>query len=448
VKGDELVEYESVQNWLDSLNQSALTRGKAGLTKNAKYVRLGVFLKYVSFTKMNPDQLLEEAKSDIDKTGHRVNDFFSFRAKEVSWNTAVTNIGFVRGFYTHSNIIFPRKYGVPKRKVSKVAKRDAKTAIYDYDEENGKTVFHNSTLQHFIQNLSFRDQTIALCLLSTGADATDLLKLNIEFVKDGRGKISDKKRFFWHSNREKTSIPFKVYFSEEATEFLKRYVEQERAGAEDNEPLFVTEDVGLHAQDNGKEKSERMDAHLLSISFRNAAKKMGYAKSRKQNPFRPKRFRHLFRTACGNAGIDNGYIEAFMGHSTSISASYLEKGNGTFLQEYVKVEPYLTVFGVSKTKVTEMGGEIEELKGSVQAMAKTEKIIHDKITELEDENSKLRKQIENMYTYVHKNLDPLLDVVNDIAKYEEGRVLLKKIQEEKQAKTLHDIREADNEDKF
>jgi len=425
VKGDELVEYESVQNWLDSLNQSALTRGKAGLTKNAKYVRLGVFLKYVSFTKINPDQLLEEAKSDIDKTGHRVNDFFSFRAKEVSWNSAVTNIGFVRGFYTHNNIVFPKKYGVPKRRVSKVAQRDAKTVIYDYDEENEKTVFHNGTLQHFIQNLSFRDQTIALCLLSTGADATDLLKLNLEFVKDGRGKISDKKRFLWHSNREKTGIPFKVYFSEEATEFLKRYVEQERADAEDNEPLFVTEDVGLHTKNNSKE-SERMDAHLLSISFRNAAKKMGYTKSNKQNPFRPKRFRHLFRTACGNASIDNGYIEAFMGHSTSISAGYLEKGNGTFLQEYVKVEPYLTVFGVSKTKVTEMGGEIEELKGSVQAMAKTEKIIHDKITELEDENSKLRKQIEDMYTFVHRNYDPLMEFVNTISDLPEFEELKEK----------------------
>jgi integrase len=433
VKGDELVEYESVQNWLDSLNQSALSRGKAGLTKNAKYVRLGVFLKYVSFTKTNPDQLLEEAKSDIDKTGHRVNDFFSFRAKEVSWNTTVTNIGFVRGFYTHNNIVFPKKYGVPKRKVSKVAQRDAKTVIYDYDEENEKTVFHNGTLQHFIQNLSFRDQTIALCLLSTGADATDLLKLNIEFVKDGKGKISDKKRFLWYSNREKTNVPFKVYFSEEATEFLKRYVEQERAGAEDNEPLFVTENVGLHARDNGKEKSERMDAHLLSISFRNAAKKMGYTKSNKQNPFRPKRFRHLFRTACGNAGIDNGYIEAFMGHSTSISAGYLEKGNGTFLQEYVKAEPYLTVFGVSKNQVTEMSESIAELKSEVKVLTKSGEAVTDKIADLEKENTQLKTQISSTYAYVHKNLDPLLDVVNAIADTEEGRELIKRINEEKQA---------------
>jgi len=447
VKGDELVEYESVQNWLDSLNQSALTRGKAGLTKNAKYVRLGVFLKYVSFTKMNPDQLLEEAKSDIDKTGHRVNDFFSFRAKEVSWNTTVTNIGFIRGFYTHNNIVFPKKYGVPKRKVSKVAQRDAKTVIYDYDEENGKTVFHNGTLQHFVQNLSFRDQTIALCLLSTGADATDLLKLDIDFIKD-KGKISDKKRFLWYDNREKTNTPFKVYFSEEATEFLKRYVEQERADASDDEPLFVTEDVGLHAQDNRKEKSERMDAHLLSISFRNAAKKMGYTKSHKQNPFRPKRFRHLFRTACNNANIDNGYIEAFMGHSTSISAGYLEKGNGTFLQEYVKVEPYLTVFGVSKNQVTEMSESMADLKSEVKVLTKSGEAVTDKVAALEKENTQLKTQISSIYAYVHKNLDPLVDVVNAIADTEEGKELLKKIQEEKQAKTLRDIKEADIGVKF
>ena len=435
MKGEELVEHESVKNWLDSLNQSALSRGKAGLTKNAKYVRLSVFLKYIDFTKMNPDQLLEEAESDVDKAGHRVNEFFSFRAKEVSWNSAVTNIGFIRGFYSHNNIVFPKKYGVPKRKVSKVSQRDTATAIYDYDEENGKTVFHNGTLQHFVQNLSFRDQTIALCLLSTGADATDLLKLNVGFVKDAKGKISDKKRFLWYSNREKTNIPFKVYFSEEATEFLRRYVEQERADASDDEPLFVTEDVGLHARDNGKEKSERMNAHLLSISFRNAAKKMGYTKSNKQSPFRPKRFRHLFRTACNQVSIDNGFIEAMMGHTTSVSAGYLEKGNGTLLQEYIKVEPYLTVFGVSKTKVTEMGGEIEELKDSVQVMAKTFK----------NENIKLRKQIENMYAFVHKNLDPLLDVVNAISETDEGRALLKRIQEEKQSKALRDIAEADRE---
>ena len=82
-------------------------------------------------------------------------------------------------------------------------------------------------MQHFMQNLSFRDQTIAICLLSTGADATDLLKLKVGFVKDGRGKITDAKRIFWHGNRAKTGKPFKTFFSKEATFFCRTVFPEE-----------------------------------------------------------------------------------------------------------------------------------------------------------------------------------------------------------------------------
>jgi hypothetical protein len=50
-----------------------------------------------------------------------------------------------------------------------------------------------------------------------------------------------------------------------------------------------------------------------------------------------------------------------------------------------------------------------------------------------------------MYRFVHKNLDPLVDVVNTIADTEEGRALLKRIQQEKQAETLMHKAEADKE---
>jgi integrase len=437
VKGEQLLESESVQKWFESLDQSSASRGKTGLSKNARAVRLGVFTKYVEYAKMNPDQLLEEAKQDIDKTGVTLMHFFKHRVDiGLSWNTVVTNLGFIRGFYTHNNVFFPRKFPVPKRKVSATSKRDIKTEIYGYDEENGEIIFRNGTLQHFVQNLSFRDQTIVLCLLSTGADATDLFKLNVEFVKDSRGKVSDKARFFWHSNREKTGTPFKVYFSEEATEFLRRYVEQERSGADDSEPLFATEDGG------------RMDAHLLSINFRVGAKKMGYTTKGKASPFRPKRFRHLFRTACGNANVDNGYTEAFMGHSSTVSASYLEQGNGLFLKEYLKVEPYLTVFGVNKSKVTELSGEVEELKGSVTTLVKTEGIIQDKMASLEQSNAslvqrntKLEAQIKSMYEFVHRNFDNLLEFVDAISDLPEFEEMKKKLVEAKETKARAEAEE-------
>ena len=54
---------------------------------------------------------------------------------------------------------------------------------------------------------------------------------------------------------------------------------------------------------NGKtiEVGGAMNAHQLAINLRRAAEKMGYTEE--TNPFRPKRFRHLFRTACGMAHI-------------------------------------------------------------------------------------------------------------------------------------------------
>jgi integrase len=409
VKGEELTKYQSVKSWLESLDASAQRRGKDGLTHEAKRMRLGRLWEYTAEGKISPDMLLEEAKEDIDKAGKRLKDYFDAKLESgTSHNTLVTNVGLLRGFYTHNNLVFPKKWGVPRRKVSKVSVRDEKTALYDYDGDKGEVVFKNGTLQHFVQNLNFRDQTIALSLLSTGADATDLLNLNVGFVKDGKGKLANVKRFFWHSNRAKTGEEFKTFFSEEATAFLKRYVEQERAGASDDEPLFPKED------------GERLDAHALAMNFRAAAGKMGYTKDRVTNPFRPKRFRHWFRTACGIAHIEEGYTKAMMGHANDVSAGYLERNKGLFEMEYVKVEPFVTVFGVSKNQVTEMSEAMTELKGEVKVLSKADEVFAEKITALEKENASL-KAFQKRLDFVVNNIDLLEDALRQIRKEREEK---------------------------
>jgi integrase len=367
-KGEDLLSFSSAKNWFQSLEESAVSRGK-NLTSAAKRVRFGKLYEYTMKGTINPDSLLEEAKTDINAAMKRLTDYFNQVQKEkgVDWNSACTSLSFLRGFYTHNGITFPKRFKIPKRRVSAVSKRDSKTEIYSYNEETDEIIFHNGTLQHFISNLNFRDQVIALSLLSTGADTADLLKLNVGFVKDGKGEISKVKRFLWHDNREKDGIEFKVYFSEEATQFLKRFVEQERAEAKDSEPLFVKED------------GQRLPAHALAMNFRLAAQKMGFTVDEESNPFRPKRFRHLFRTACGNAHIDAGFTMAMMGHASDISGSYLEKSDGLFLKEYVRAEPFVTVFGVSKNGLTDLTEEVQRLadwktEAEHQITEKTEKI--------------------------------------------------------------------------
>jgi integrase len=415
LKGDKLLNFESVQNWINSLDQMAKDRGKKGLTKNAKAMRLGRMWEYTNEGKLNPDKLLKEAQEDIDKAGERLRFYFAQKKLKTSHNTAVTSVGYIRGFYVHNGVAFPKRISTPKRKVSKVAKQDEKNSFYKYNSKTDEIEFKNGNLQQFIHNLNFRDQTIALCLLSSGADATDLLKLNVGFAKDGRGKIADLKRFFWHGNRAKTGQPFKTFFSEEATEFLKRYVEQERAEAKDDEPLFP------------KTNDEPLDAHVLSMNFREAAKKMGYTQKDKASPFRPKRFRHLFRTACAIAHIDPGYTKAMMGHASDVSASYLEQDSSIFEKMYVRAEPFLTVFRNGEYETKETLKEVKQLRHDLSEMTQKNLKLEAKTKEMdikiEDLNEQLKEATEMVYSF-----EPLLDLLGKVADIPEGQKLINKIQ--------------------
>ena len=109
LRGDALLKFESVQNWLDSLDQMAKIRGKNGLTKNAKAMRLGRMWEYTNKGELSPDELLAEAQEDIDKAGKRLSEYFEAKQSKVSFNSAITSFCYLRGFYTHNNLVFPKK---------------------------------------------------------------------------------------------------------------------------------------------------------------------------------------------------------------------------------------------------------------------------------------------------------------------------------------------------
>lgn len=405
VVGSELLEYESVKKWISSLEQSAVSKGKL-FTDEAKNVRLGRMMEYTNDGEISPNFLLEEAKQNIDATGKRLQDYFTTKLKSgTEWNSVVTNLCFLRGFYSHNDIVFPKRMKIPKRHISSVKKTDGKTEIYGYDETTNETVFHNGTLKHFFDNLSFRDQTIGLSMISTGADATDILNLKIGFVKDAKGNLSTVKRFPFHYKWLKDGIEFKTFFSVEATEYIRRYVQQERSNAKNDEYLFVKED------------GSQIPTHALSMNFRKAAEKMGYIVDDESNPFRPKRFRSLFRTACSVANIESGFVMAMMGHASDISTTYLEKSDGLFLKEYIKVEPYVTVYGVDKSQITLISENYDELKSNLSEVLKQQ----------QKDKEELKKQISDMYAFVHKTYDPAMELLNKISDIPEGKTLINKV---------------------
>jgi integrase len=360
--------------------------------------------EYCKLWNSNPTQLLAEEPEVIMD---RLNSFFywlqgekingrpkrkaSIKGKvkigktRISWNSARTALSYIRGFYTHNAVLFPKSFKMPNSRVAKVTKRDDKSDVWEVDDKGNARLNH--VLRHFISNLGFRDKTVALCLLSTGADARDLCSLDIDFVLDAKGKISEVDNYFWHSERSKDLVAFKTFMSKEASAMLRLYVEQNRKGAKPNEPIFVKTD------------GRRLDPKAIQDQFRDAARKMGLMNGKGDaQPFRPKRFRHIFRTACGLSRIDQGMINAMMGHKSDISGSYLSKSKPMFISAYFKIEPLITIYGSDRGGWSELSERLSNLEDKIAMRGQY-------IDTLEFEIEKLKSTISNLASLVAEKLE-------------------------------------------
>ena len=243
-------------------------------------------------------------------------------------NSCITGIyGTLRGFYRH-NKVHIQDFSSPKISPRQVKMTDANYPLFTRIEieQNGKkvkkSVLNRTLIREFSSHLSFRDQCIHLCIMSSELDSNDILKLTVGDIR----MQADNKRIYLNDIRNKTFMEYKDFFSIEATTRLRSYVRKERNNAPDEEPLFVT---SLSARKNefakktgrqyrlGDElpKGIRLPADDVSSAFRRAQKAMQIPVQKgKQSPLRPKRWRKVFKTAASNAGLDRDIIKIMLGH--------------------------------------------------------------------------------------------------------------------------------------
>jgi integrase len=307
--------------------------------------------------------------------------------------------GSMRSFYVSNGVAFEKRWSrkLPKPETRKAIRKDNIYQFYEVDEEKKIIRFDRELMQKFLSNLKLRDQTITLSLLSSSLDTGDLFKLNV-------GDISQngKRRILIEGNRGKTKVFYRTFLSREATNLVRRYLNQERRTAKNNEPLFVI----------NHEKATRMTPTHLSSVYRDNAKRIGIQWNEDEwNPLRPKRLRHLFRTACDTAGVPELYVNAFMGHANSIGQSYSELSPANLELEYLRVEPFLTVYG-----------EIEENLAVKEEVSK----LHTTIEVLSQENTVLKGQLGE----VVKIIQPLAEtrkVLTELFGEEEASMRIKHI---------------------
>ncbi len=409
------VESEFVKDVLKGLSRNTQHNYKATLKQFLRFVNSKEDLS----KKISIDDLIEEAKSDVKKTQERIDLFFKWlqnmkienyplRGKVQKETSAHTRAyGFLRGFFVNLDVPFEKKWKnrVPKVTEFKQAlKKDKVYSFYDVNEKTKTIRFNRERMQQFLANLKPRDVAITLALLSSSLDSGDLFKMNVGDIRE-----QSNNRIFLEGKREKTNVLFRTFFSKEATRFIRRYIQQERRGAKDSEPLFVYR------------KKNRMTPINLASIYRDAARRMGVKwNNGEHNPLRPKRMRHLFRTACDTAGITELYTNAFMGHTNHQGQDYSELSKAKLELEYLRVEPFLTVYGQVEESL-EIKEDVRKLESRIVDLNR--KIEEQKRT-IEDLSKLMEGKVENITRKLWKKHMYKL--------YEEDREALKQLQKERE----------------
>ena len=240
IRNEWLESFEAQKIWYERIaDRSRKGEMSASMrqTYNSNMRQLIMFWKAGGDVEANPDSILEWGKSVDGRDIMKMLKNFSLwlqgkeiegyerrdkppRGKYLNQKSADAKAhGSIRGFFTHNQIWLPRM-GKTNGGRAPTKKNDVHFSIFKIDPNNPSLIIKDySQFRVFLGNLnSFRDQTIALCLLSTSQDTGDLLSLKIGFVKSQ----ADRERLFWEGERIKTGEEFRVFFSKEATQHLRQ----------------------------------------------------------------------------------------------------------------------------------------------------------------------------------------------------------------------------------
>lgn len=330
--------------------------------------------RYLVFTWMTPDELIEEALIDDEKAEARIKKFLAWAktmktksGKPVAGNSAhIGAHGYVRGFYKH-NKINTSFWKNPKVPPSQVKQTDAEHPVWLITKKPDGTMaakLNRPLLQDFLSRLNHRDQIVWLASVDAGNDINFVLYTTVGFIRNSN---STSERLFKSHSRDKNLVHLGTFFGKQSLPKMRRYEKTERKDADDAEPLFVTTmaerkrqfynyygrsytpaDVGMLPP------ASKLTNDKFSENCRNATIAMGITLEKgQQSPFRPKRARHIHNQACDFAKIPDAIKRIFEGRSPSVDGDYKSREELEYFFEIL--EPFIQI-------LTEPQEDIQDLK--------------------------------------------------------------------------------------
>lgn len=119
----------------------------------------------------------------------RLDDFYRYKKELINRNSCITGIyGTLRGFY-RSNKVNVQDISAPPISPRQVKMTDANYPLFirieteQNEKKIKKSVLNRQLIREFTSHLNYRDQCIHLCIMSSGPDSNDILKLTVDDIR-------------------------------------------------------------------------------------------------------------------------------------------------------------------------------------------------------------------------------------------------------------------------
>jgi len=329
--------------------------------------------------------------------------------KGIAGRSCLLRVNIIRGFYSTFDITVRMK---GKNKLPKAKVENKRMVFKPEDVWKVKAlVDHGRTT---------RDRAIVLFHFQGGLDVSTLCSLDYGDIKEGLEKNEHPLKI--EPMRVKTGVEFYTFVGQDAIDAIKAYLADMKS-----RDIEFTNRTPLFLQDRGK---ERLKTNNIQTMMKDLAVRSGFVTEGNNgngfNPLGTHSLRESFGSLMINSGVPDSIVDFWLGHEVGDMASAYKQTQFENLRQMYLDREHLLSISAPKGESEKTKAEVKEVKDDLYQL-------HFENKQMKQEIKSLKDQIGNMYEFVHKNLDPMLDLIDEISNTPEGVELLKKLNAKKQA---------------
>ena len=314
--------------------------------------------KFTEFTKMTPEQLINEATEECTKPTpqrmiwKRIRGFYAdLEKKGLAPNTRRGHVNDVIGFFKHTLI------DIPENTIEDKAPESLEENMYIPDKI--------TEMRPFVQACSPRNRAIVLCQTSSGMGSSEVTSLRVRHYREGYDPKTNTCTL--KITRIKTGFKYTTFLNPEACDAVEKYLKLrdnppkyhgkrlEKYLAKhriysDDDYLFIKDDLKDVVADTvektgrANEELRRMQPRDIDIMYRTVYAKAGFKKTKQRIDIRSHNVRKFFSNTLTQNKMPKEYVEIMMGHKpTRLDAAYHLPDIDDMKKSYLHYMQYISI---------------------------------------------------------------------------------------------------------